>query len=375
MTDPRRTQIVQNALAEIGPGDVARYMVACGLPADTHADWCGIFCLAMIKSAGVAHDVIWISGIGFAYPQHLTITRTPQPGDIYYKDQPHQHYGLVVDHDPVTGKLVAVEGNTPTVQRLEHDHPTGVVYFSIDKLLDAPTPQPTPMPDTLLRGIDVSKYQDPARVDYVKLAQTHRFVFARATYGTHADDAFAEHVHHAQGAGLVVGAYHFYRPSLPVADQLTAFLSVVRPLGMGDQDGWLPPAIDLEKDGTDFVSTDHYAPAEQLTACFREQFGAALVYLSPSFWTEIGHPAWIKQHLLWVAHWDVQHPTTPDGVPWTLWQHRVAPLPGILPGQVDQDYAHSLPLLRAHDPAAPLLLAIDWDELRAERDAVVQEEA
>jgi hypothetical protein len=60
-------------------------------------------------------------------------------------------------------------------------------------------------------------------------------------------------------------------------------------------------------------------------------------------------------------------------MPWSIWQNHVGLMPGVLPRLVDHDVAHAVPLLKSHDPAAPLLLAVDWDELRADRDAVVKE--
>lgn len=41
MTDPRRAAVVGAAVAEIGPGDVPKYWLSCGAPADTHKAWCG----------------------------------------------------------------------------------------------------------------------------------------------------------------------------------------------------------------------------------------------------------------------------------------------------------------------------------------------
>lgn len=396
MTDPRRTAIVDAARSQVGPGNVPAYWASSGLPADTHRAWCGAFALYCLHEAGVALGVKWIFGIGFVGPQHLALTRNPQPGDIVYKDQPWQHYGVVASFE--NGVLKTIEGNTPTVAEKTHTDLTGLAFYSIDKFLKVATPPEVatspltaaPDPgspggeaksrdtrtantgDALLLGIDVSHHQQPAALNYTALAKTHRFVICRATYGTRTDETFAEHVHRAQDVGLTVGAYHFYRPGEAVVDQLDAFLSVAHALGVGA--GWLPPAIDLEQDPGHVVSTDAYAPAEQLTACFREQFGAAMVYVAIGFWSEIGHPEWVKDHLLWTAHWDVQHPTTPGGAPWAIWQNHVGQLPGISPGPVDQDVARSLPILKSHDPAAPLLVAVDWDELRADRDAVVQGE-
>lgn len=376
MTDPRRKAIVDYALSQVGAGDEPAYWVSSGLPADTHADWCGAFVLACFHAASVALDVKWRLGIGFIYSEHLPQTKDPQPGDVGYYDKPYQHHDLVVSLE--NGILTTVDANAPGVKKSVRPVPSGAVFYSIDKFLGAqppsPTPQPSPTPSPLLRGIDVSHHNPPASIDYAALAKDHRFLIARAAYGTTVDETCSEHVKRARDAGMATGLYTFFRASQPVSDQLDTLLSVSSNVGCGP--GWLPPAIDLEENTADGpVTTDRYAPAEQLAACVREQFGACMVYVAVGFWAEIGHPEWVKQHLLWTAHWGVQYPTTPGGMPFAVWQNHVGVIPGVSPGQLDQDVAPSLPLLKPHDPAAPLLLTIDWDELRADRDAVVQEEA
>lgn len=140
MTDSRRLAIVEWAKHEASvAGDGSHrdeYMKAsCLNPAD-HPEWCGIFTLAALKANGVGLDVCWEVGIGYVGPQHLTITKDPLPGDISYKDQPFQHYGLVAAPLGPNGELDSVEGNAPGVKVLHHPSPSGVIYYSIDKLLE-----------------------------------------------------------------------------------------------------------------------------------------------------------------------------------------------------------------------------------------------
>lgn len=391
MTDPRRTAIVQYALSQVGPGDIPAYWASCGIsPApDPHSksgQWCGAFALACLHAALVATDVVWKVGLGFIYPQHLSVTKSPQPGDILYSSH-YQHHGVVESFDHATGTLTSIEGNTPSVARKVHTDLTGFTFYSIGKFLgEVETPHfpgPGEVPPVgaggsdvqgLLCGVDVSHHNPPGSINYAALAKTRRFLIVRATYGSQIDETFTAHVQRAQDVGLVIGAYAFFRASQPVADQLDAFASAVGVVGMGP--GWLPPALDVEAnqqyDGP--VTTDRYAPAEQVLRAWREQYGAAMVYTNISTASEIGNPTWLSDYLLWIAHFDVQHPTTPRGAPWTLWQHHVGVLPGVSPGPLDQDVAHVLPLLKEHDPAAPLLLAVDWDSLRADRDALIKEQ-
>lgn len=139
MTDPRRQAIIDWAKHEASvAGDGShrsQYMIASGLDPNDHVEWCGIFTLAALKGGGIAADVTWKIGIGYVGPEHLNQTVDPQPGDIFYKDQPFQHYGLVTSLN-ADGSLDSIEGNAPGVKILHHPKPSGVVYYSIDKLLE-----------------------------------------------------------------------------------------------------------------------------------------------------------------------------------------------------------------------------------------------
>lgn len=78
------------------------------------------------------------------------------------------------------------------------------------------------------RGIDVSSYQGPQ--DWSALhAQGITFAFVKASEGEHTHDPrFAEHIKGAARAGMVVGAYHFFWPNLPVDQQVSNYVSAVK---------------------------------------------------------------------------------------------------------------------------------------------------
>lgn len=394
MTDPRRQKIVDYALSQVGPGDVPHYWESCGIaytPDIAKRFWCGVFALTCLHEADVATDIPWVVGLGFcAVPgRALSTTKTPEPGDIYYVNEPWQHHGVV--ESLVDGELATVEGNTPTVQRRVRPLPkTGVTFYSIDRFLKAPTadtlPAPPPVstkpapqklsqPDaTLVRGIDVSAHQSPDAVRWRELAKTHRFVVARATYGTRLDATFAEHVHRAREEGLVPGAYHFFRQGQDVQAQLDAFSAAAEHAGMGP--GWLPPALDVESnaafDGP--VTAAGYAPAEDICKAWRARWGQALVYTNASTWALTGNPEWLRDYPLWVAHYGVAVPKTPLGLPWVIWQHTSSPLPGVMAGPLDQNVARRLPLLTLLEDPPLLPLEVDWEEFKRDRDAQIKEE-
>lgn len=238
----------------------------------------------------------------------------------------------------------------------------------------APKPQP-PSPDaSLARGIDVSHHQVPSAINWTELARNHVFVYARATYGVRADKHFAEHARRAQDAGLLLGAYAFYRAGEDPIDQADAFRTATDPVKPA-----LAPVIDVEQnekfDGP--VTPDRYLGAEVLAEQLREMYGSLVLYTNPSMWPVIGNPDWARDCHLWIAHYGVKDPRAVLGMQWDLWQHRVAPLPGVFSGPIDQNVAKKLVLLGEppkvpETPAVLFDLDFDEDEYRKLRDDVVR---
>lgn len=99
-------------------------------------DWCGAFVLYGLHQAGLARDVRWINGIGFAAPEELPTTRDPKPGDLLYVEEPFQHHAMVVDYDPATGMVLSVDGNQPGIA-LVRRHISKVLIYSIQQFVDA----------------------------------------------------------------------------------------------------------------------------------------------------------------------------------------------------------------------------------------------
>src|ERR1700688_4982339 len=93
-----------------------------------------------------------------------------------------------------------------------------------------------------LPGIDISRYQ--LKIDWGAVtASGVQFCFIKATEGArHVDVAFQRHWEAAATAGLVRGAYHFFRPQIPVSTQADLFVRTLGQLQPGD----LRPALDLE---------------------------------------------------------------------------------------------------------------------------------
>lgn len=95
-----------------------------------------------------------------------------------------------------------------------------------------------------LVGIDVSHHQGP--IDWVKVRKAGvAFAFIKATEGaTLTDSAFAANWSHANAAGVLRGAYHFFTFCSAGRDQAAHFVGVV-PIELEV----LPPLVDLELEG------------------------------------------------------------------------------------------------------------------------------
>jgi lysozyme len=189
-----------------------------------------------------------------------------------------------------------------------------------------------------VRGVDVSYYQ--GRVDW-PAARAHgiAFAFARVADGRDVrDPAFAANWAGMKAAGVIRGAYHFFRPAQDPLAQAAAFLREVEARG-GLLRGDLPPALDLEvSDGVPPAVVR--ARAKAWLARVEAALGRTpIVYTSPGFWEDLGADAAFGRYTLWLAHWETPCPALP-GV-WSrfrFWQDATdRAVPGIA-APVDTDW-------------------------------------
>ena len=183
-----------------------------------------------------------------------------------------------------------------------------------------------------LPGIDVSHYQ--GAVDWPAVAASGvRFAFIKATDGVEdIDPHFAHNWAGTKGAGIIRGAYHFFRPSLDAQEQAAHFLRVV-----AMDDLALPPALDVE------VTDGLYPPALQAgIRTWLEAVQAAvgctpIVYTDPSFWRE--HVAAdFSAYPLWLACYAARPEVPAAWSAWTFWQHTDTGNVSSIPGNVDLNY-------------------------------------
>jgi lysozyme len=171
---------------------------------------------------------------------------------------------------------------------------------------------------TTVEGIDVSHWD--GAIDWAKVAGSGRtFAIAKATEGT----SFLDPQFHAnwtgmKAAGLVRGAYHFFRPADSGAQQADWFLSSVGGLAAGD----LPPVLDWEV--TDSVANAvDVQGVQDFVDRVRARTGlTTIVYTSARFLSTVGNPTQFASLPLWDANWNVSCPNIPAAWgTWTIWQY------------------------------------------------------
>jgi lysozyme len=95
--------------------------------------------------------------------------------------------------------------------------------------------------DYPVRGIDVSNHNGSIQWKQVARAG-YQFAYIKASEGrTHRDNAFKRNVEQAHQAGMLVGAYHFFRKNRGGIEQAQNFLNAVQGLRLD-----LPLAVDVE---------------------------------------------------------------------------------------------------------------------------------
>lgn len=154
------------------------------------------------------------------------------------------------------------------------------------------------------------------------------FAYVKASEGVrNRDPRFAPNWSAMKDAGLLRGAYHFFRPAKSVAAQVENFCGCVGALGPGD----LPPALDLEETSAENDEWKTVPKAERvhvaldwLTQVEARLGRRPIVYTRKGFVSRmLGKAGALTNYVLWVAHYTAAaKPAVPDGWPgWTLWQH------------------------------------------------------
>jgi lysozyme len=195
-------------------------------------------------------------------------------------------------------------------------------------------------------GIDVS-YWDSG-IDWPKVRATgQRFVIAKATEGiTYKDPTFGDNWFGAKSAGLLRGAYHFFRSNVDAKKQADYFIDYVKTV---KDNGEFPPVLDLETN--DGMTKDKIVPAvkiwlDRVEAAFGKK---PIIYSGQYFLQDYlvvaggGPPPWAKDYPLWLAQYPNQYvdgmkPTLPRGwFNYTIWQYSDKGVINGINAKVDMD--------------------------------------
>jgi lysozyme len=201
---------------------------------------------------------------------------------------------------------------------------------------------------TRASGIDISHHR--GFIDWGKVvASGQSFGITKATEGSSfVDSRFEENWVNMRRAGIIRGAYHFYRPAIDPIKQANHFLDRVGHI-LHHTD--LPPILDCEAHPS-YVREEFDAQSlnQRLTRvrawleAVRQATGRLpILYTNPATWLSVlNNDKTFTGYPLWIAHYGVSKPSVPaenwGGRGWTLWQTTwEAAVPGVNNGAPPTD--------------------------------------
>jgi lysozyme len=233
---------------------------------------------------------------------------------------------------------VETHDNPTATNPLAHPH-RGITVYQVPDDAAAPTdPAPAPQSTARVLGLDVSAFQPSIHWPTVAAAG-RAFAIVKATEGLTVTNAhYIEQIEGAADAGLLVGAYHFFRTTSDAVQQARRFAAFASGLDV-------PLALDVENQKADEAlgGVEPGDFADRVRTCLDElaqlRGVRPLLYISPGFAARLPDRRFYDVADLWVAHYGVRVPTLPVGFErWTLWQSDGrAVVPGV-EGTCDADY-------------------------------------
>jgi GH25 family lysozyme M1 (1,4-beta-N-acetylmuramidase) len=185
------------------------------------------------------------------------------------------------------------------------------------------------------KGIDVSYYQ--GTIDWARVKSDGiEFAFIRVSDGeVFRDPKFSSNWTNAKAAGVIRGAYQFFRPAQNVAMQADIMIKAVGTYQPGD----LPPVIDVEADGGLAPATVASKVREWVDLVKTGTGVAPIIYTGKYFWRdEVGGPRTFETNALWIAQYTSKCPDLPSPwTRWTFWQHSDRGRVAGITGNVDLD--------------------------------------
>jgi lysozyme len=173
--------------------------------------------------------------------------------------------------------------------------------------------------DYAIHGIDVSRYQKSINWPLLQKMKSRdvkiKFAFMKATEGGNfTDKQFARNWRKSREAGVVRGAYHFFRANTDAAAQARHFIEKVTLLP-----GDLPPVLDVESLHNTPVNEMQDGVALWLLLIEQHYKVKPIIYTNATFYNNYLHPRF-ADFPLWVAHYkERKSPRVQRD--WLFWQH------------------------------------------------------
>lgn len=165
-------------------------------------------------------------------------------------------------------------------------------------------------------GIDVSSYQKDIDWSATAKDKNIKFVYVKATEGaTYRSRHYQYNIENARQYGIHVGAYHFFRPNVPVEKQFRNFTSVVK---KEDQD--LIPLIDVEVRGNNLTVKALVDSVLAFANKLEDYYGCKpMIYTGHAFYNSFLSGK-IPGYPLFIARYSKVEPRLTGGANWVLWQ-------------------------------------------------------
>lgn len=165
-------------------------------------------------------------------------------------------------------------------------------------------------------GIDVSSYQKDIDWSATAKDKNIKFVYVKATEGaTYRSRHYQYNIENARQYGIHVGAYHFFRPNVPVEKQFRNFTSVVK---KEDQD--LIPLIDVEVRGNNLTVKALVDSVLAFADKLEDYYGCKpMIYTGHAFYNSYLSGK-ISGYPLFIARYSKVEPRLTGGANWVLWQ-------------------------------------------------------
>jgi GH25 family lysozyme M1 (1,4-beta-N-acetylmuramidase) len=167
------------------------------------------------------------------------------------------------------------------------------------------------------KGIDVSYYQ--GTIDWAKVkAAGVAFAFVRVSDGlANIDSKFSQNWSGTRAAGVIRGAYQFFRPNLDAAAQANLFVQKVGKLAADD----LPPVIDVEATGSQSAAVIAAKVRIWIDIVEAATGKKPIIYTGYYFWRDSVGDAKFPGYPLWIAAYVNHCPDLPSGWDtWSFWQ-------------------------------------------------------